>query len=114
MTDDYYAPVARRYTAAYAAFDTDTPRELPAAHLHLRQVDPSGYLGLDSADADIDGTADFRRGFDSRASAATADVIGDRIASAPQMSLTATGRDYLMEHQQFVTVENGAASFQRG
>ncbi len=88
MTGDDLAPT-RRYAEAYPAFDTDTLRELPAPHLRFRHVNPGGYLGLDSADDDIDGIAS-------------------------QISLTATGREFVREHQAFVTVEDVAVSFQRG
>lgn len=105
--------LARPDAQTHPAFDTDTLRELPAPHLRLRHVNPGGgYLGLDAAD--IAGLAGFRRGFDSRrAAAARADGIGDPIRSASQISLTATGREFLREHQAFVTIEDVAASFQR-
>lgn len=111
MTSD---DLARRYADAYTAFGPDTLRELPAPHLRLRQVNPGGYLNLDGADASIDTTADFLR-FDSHCAAtARANVVGHHIATAPPISLTAAGREYLRKHQEFVTVRNVAASFQRG
>jgi hypothetical protein len=69
----------------------------------------------DLADANIDRTAAFVRGSDfGRAVAAIAEIFRDRIATASQRSLTATGREYLRERQELVAVRAVTASFRRG
>lgn len=48
--------IAPRYADAYAAFDTSELLDVLAPNLRFRQVNPGGYLELDSAQAYIDTT----------------------------------------------------------
>ena len=46
--------VARRYTDAYAGFDTHELLDALAPNLRFRRINPGGYLELGSAHAYID------------------------------------------------------------
>lgn len=100
--------LARRYAEAYAAFDIETLRSVLDPNLRFRQVNPGGYLTLDSADAYINATADCLTGFTHHAAAtARAEPVGNRTATASRMTLIAHDNQYVMEHQEFVTVHGG-------
>jgi hypothetical protein len=49
--------VARRYAEVYAAFDAETLRSVLHPGPRFRQINPGGYLALDSAAAYINATA---------------------------------------------------------
>jgi hypothetical protein len=99
---------ARDYARAYAAFDEAAVRVMLADSLVFRQVNPGGYLALDSADGYIAATRDFVSSFDSHgAESFGAGPVGDRVATTSRMWLTAGGQRYVMEHQEFVTVREG-------
>jgi SnoaL-like domain len=107
-TNDADVAVARRYADAYAAFDVETLRAVLDPDLRFRQINPGGYLALDTARAYIDATADFLTRFTDHAAASSrAEPVGDRFATGSRMILQAGNRSYVMEHQEIVTVLDG-------
>jgi ubiquinone/menaquinone biosynthesis C-methylase UbiE len=100
--------VAQRYADAYAAFDTGELREVLAPNLRFRQVNPGGYLELDSAHAYIDATRQFLDGYGTHQSAgAVAEELGDRILTASRIELHRDRSRYLIQHSEIVTVADG-------
>lgn len=100
--------VARRYAEAYAAFDAAGLADVLAPDLQFRQVNPGGYLQLDSAQAYIDATRAFLDGFDRcQAAVATAEPLGDRVATTSRLLLHRGQQAYLMQHSEVVTVVDG-------
>jgi hypothetical protein len=100
--------VARRYAEAYAAFETSELRDVLAPNLRFRQVNPGGYLELDSPDAYIDATRQFLESFDAHRSAgASAEELGDRILTTSRIQLHRDRSPYLMQHSEIVTVADG-------
>jgi hypothetical protein len=100
--------VAGRYAGAYAAFDTSELLDVLASNLRFRQVNPGGYLELDSAHAYIDATRQFLDAYDIHQSAgASADEMGDRILTTSRIQLHRDQDQYLMQHSEIVTVADG-------
>jgi SAM-dependent methyltransferase len=100
--------IARRYADAYAAFDTDELLDVLAPNLRFRQVNPGGYLELDSAHAYIDATSQFLDAYDTHRSAgASAEAIGDRILTTSRIRMHRAQRQYLMQHSEIITVVHG-------
>jgi hypothetical protein len=108
MLDAGDLAVARRYADAYAAFDTEELLAVLAPGLRFRQVNPGGYLELDSAHAYIQATKTLLDGYDSHAAInATAEPIGDVVLTTSRMELDRAGSHYLMQHSEIVTVTGG-------
>ena len=100
--------IARRYAGAYAAFDTSELLEVLAPNLRFRQVNPGGYLELDSAHGYIDATSQFLDTYDTHRSAgASAEQMGDRILTTSRIQLHTDRGQYLMQHSEIVTVADG-------
>ena len=100
--------VARRYATAYAAFDTNQLLDVLAPDLRFRQVNPGGYLELDSAHAYIDATRQFLDGYDTHRSAGvSAEEMGDRVVTSSRIQMERNHRRYLMQHSEIVTVAAG-------
>jgi ubiquinone/menaquinone biosynthesis C-methylase UbiE len=100
--------VARRYADAYAAFDTSELADVLAPNLRFRQVNPGGYLELDSARAYIDATGQFLDTYDTHRSAgASAQQMGDRFLTTSRIQLHRDRGPYLMQHSEIVTVADG-------
>lgn len=105
MPDSNHVDIARRYANAYAAFDTAELRNVLAPDLRFRQVNPGGYLEVDSAQAYIDGTKAFLDGYDAHAAiTATAEQLGDLVLTTSRMRLDQNGDRYLLQHSEIVTV----------
>jgi hypothetical protein len=100
--------VARRYAEAYAAFDPPALLDVLATHLDFRQVNPGGYLHLDSAQAYVDATKEFLDNYEHwEPDSATAEDLGDRVMTTSRLRLHKGGATYLMQHSEVVTVANG-------
>jgi len=107
-TTDDPVGIARRYAKAYAAFDAAALLDVLAADLQFRQINPGGYLRLDSAQAYVDATREFLDSFERwEAVSATADLLGDRVATTSRMRLHDRNFTYLMQHSEVVTVVGG-------
>jgi hypothetical protein len=100
--------IARRYADAYAAFDASELLDVLAPSLRFRQVNPGGYLELDSARAYIDATGQFLDTYDKHRSAgASAEEMGDRILTTSRIQLHRDHGQYLLQHSEIVTVADG-------
>lgn len=107
-TADDAVAIARRYAEAYAAFDAPALADVLAPDLQFRQVNPGGYLQLDSAQAYIDATREFLDNFERcQAASASAESLGDRVATTSRLLLHQGHRAYLMQHSEVVTVIDG-------
>ncbi len=108
MPDTNHVDIARRYANAYAAFDTAELRDVLAPNLRFRQVNPGGYLEVDSAQAYINGTKAFLDGYDAHAAiTATAERLGDLVLTTSRMRLDQNGDRYVLQHSEIVTVADG-------
>jgi hypothetical protein len=108
MPDHDNLTVARRYAEAYAAFDTAELHAVLAPGLQFRQLNPGGYLELDTAQAYIDATSEFLDAYDNHAaSSASAERMGDVVVTVSRMELDRAGSRYLMQHSELVTVTGG-------
>jgi hypothetical protein len=108
MPDHDELAVARRYADAYAAFNTPELLAVLAPDLQFRQINPGGYLKLDSAQAYIDTTNEFLGAYDNHAaSSASAERIGDVVVTVSRMELNRAGSRYVMQHSEIVTVTGG-------
>jgi SnoaL-like domain len=100
--------IARRYADAYAAFDTGELLDVLAPNLRFRQVNPGGYLELDSARAYVEATGQFLGGYDTHRSAgASAEKMGDLVLTTSRIQMHRADGQYLMQHSEIVTVADG-------
>jgi hypothetical protein len=80
--------IARGYADGYAAFDTSELLAVLAPTLRFRQVNPGGYLELDTAHPYIDATRQFLDAYDTHRSAgASAEEMGDRILTTSRIQM---------------------------
>jgi hypothetical protein len=92
MPDNTHLAIARRYANAYAAFDSAELLDVLAPDLRFRQVNPGGYLEVNSAQAYVDGTKAFLDGYDTHAAiTATAERLGDLVLTTSRMRLNQNG-----------------------
>jgi SnoaL-like domain len=100
--------IARRYAQAYASFDTDELLAVLAPDVQFRQVNPGGYLRLDSAKDYINATKEFLDNFERwEAASATAEALGDRVSTTSRLRLHQGQHLYLMQHCEIVTIAHG-------
>jgi hypothetical protein len=100
--------VARRYASAYAAFDTSELLDVLALNLRFRQVNPGGYLQLDSAHAYIEATRQFLDAYDTHRSAgASAEEMCDRILTTSRIQMHRHHNPYLMQQSETLTFADG-------
>jgi SnoaL-like domain len=100
--------IARRYAQAYAAFDTDELLAVLAPDVQFRQVNPGGYLQLDSVQAYVNATKEFLDNFERcEAASATAEAFGDRVCTTSRLRLYQGQRTYLMQHSEIITIREG-------
>lgn len=108
MADNDPVTVARRYAEAYSAFDEPRLLDVLASDLEFRQVNPGGYLHLHSASAYVDATREFLDTFDRcEAVSASAEPLGDRVATTSRLRLVVDDQAYVMQHSEIVRVSDG-------
>jgi hypothetical protein len=107
-----FLPNSKIETArVYAAFDADTLRDLVASDIAFRQVTPNGFLSFDESAAFVAAVKDLAAGFDScLAESHTAEAMGDRILTTSRTRLVRGPKEYLMQHNEVVTVQAGRIS----